>query len=357
MKLFKLFNVALLCMALAIVSCSGKDGADGEDGESIKGDPGNDGDDGLACWDLNNNGSGDITEGDDNEDINLDGVVDALDCQGADGADGEDGENRPNVDFFFQNGFKDYEGTQDVQISQFSSENDGFIGITENLDLPITNLYSVIRFDGLSDMVNGEFDTDIVSCGDAYSVNQAILYLYADELAITEPINQLYVHLGFYGPQDPLFDEATATWAAANSVEGWFGAGALGEFVGPFTGTDDYTVNLGIFANSSQKMGWIAIPLPRDVVYKWLCDETESANKGIRLRLTTDSATGSTGINFYSSEADQVDLRPLLVIQTEEVDAATENAGKGSFGQSSKSWKNMTQEEKMAPLHKFLSSK
>ena len=120
MKLFRLFNVAILCMALTMVSCSGEDGADGEDGapgQSITGDPGAPGapgDDGISCWDLNGNGVGDITVDTDNEDLNLDGVVDALDCQGTngtDGNDGADGENRPNVDFFFQNGFKGYEGT------------------------------------------------------------------------------------------------------------------------------------------------------------------------------------------------------------------------------------------------------
>ncbi len=45
-----------------------------------------DGVDGLNCWDLNSNGVGDP-----DEDINGDGVFDALDCQGAQGPQGERG--------------------------------------------------------------------------------------------------------------------------------------------------------------------------------------------------------------------------------------------------------------------------
>lgn len=45
-----------------------------------------DGKDGLACYDLNGNGKGDVEE-----DVNLDGDVDVLDCRGEDGASGKTG--------------------------------------------------------------------------------------------------------------------------------------------------------------------------------------------------------------------------------------------------------------------------
>lgn len=101
MKNLKLFSVAILAMAITLASCSGSDGetgpqglagADGTDGiNGVDGVDGVDGADGISCWDLNGNGVGDITVDETNEDINLDGTVDALDCQGTDGVDGTNG--------------------------------------------------------------------------------------------------------------------------------------------------------------------------------------------------------------------------------------------------------------------------
>lgn len=87
MKTLKLVCMAMLCMAVSLVSCSPEDGQDGQDGatgpQGIAGVDGADGTDGISCWDLNGNG-----EGDAEEDINDDGNFDALDCQGADGVNG-----------------------------------------------------------------------------------------------------------------------------------------------------------------------------------------------------------------------------------------------------------------------------
>lgn len=52
---------------------------------------GRDGNDGLSCWDLNGNGVSDLQE-----DINQDGVWNALDCQGPAGPPGEDGLDGPD---------------------------------------------------------------------------------------------------------------------------------------------------------------------------------------------------------------------------------------------------------------------
>ncbi len=54
-----------------------------------QGPQGEKGDAGQACWDLNNNGIGDMSE----EDINGDGTVDALDCKGPKGDKGDAGES------------------------------------------------------------------------------------------------------------------------------------------------------------------------------------------------------------------------------------------------------------------------
>lgn len=60
------------------------------DQQAGQGQPGADGAPGINCWDLNGNGADDPEE-----DVNGDGVWDALDCQGTPGADGQDG--RPGI--------------------------------------------------------------------------------------------------------------------------------------------------------------------------------------------------------------------------------------------------------------------
>lgn len=109
MKTLKLVSMAMVCMAMVLVSCSGEDGEKGMQGEQgipgVDGIDGTDGADGINCWDLNGNGVPDITIDETNEDINLDGVVDALDCQGTDGQNGVDGnanvqEHKFNLELF-----------------------------------------------------------------------------------------------------------------------------------------------------------------------------------------------------------------------------------------------------------------
>lgn len=79
-------RVRMFLVGLLLVSASVIAGCDGDDGKN--GEPGAPGSPGQACWDLNNNGIGDLPE----EDTNGDGVVDVNDCRGDDGEDGQDGE-------------------------------------------------------------------------------------------------------------------------------------------------------------------------------------------------------------------------------------------------------------------------
>ncbi|MDH3417431.1 MAG: Ig-like domain-containing protein [Gammaproteobacteria bacterium] len=65
----------LLLLSLLISGCEGDDGAAGAAGAA--GPAGPPGSDGISCWDLNENGIGDLPD----EDINGDGVVDVFDCQ------------------------------------------------------------------------------------------------------------------------------------------------------------------------------------------------------------------------------------------------------------------------------------
>ncbi|NDV14517.1 hypothetical protein GO009_00640 [Muricauda sp. TY007] len=317
MKSIRLFSMAMLCMAMVLVSCSGEDGEQGLQGK--EGPQGPQGE------------------------------------QGDQGEQGEPGKDNPAKDFYFQNGYKGYEGTQDAQISDVGgSTNNGILNIIDDVDNPGDERLSLIRFDGIADKVNNEYGSDNTSCGDKYSVNQAILYLYC-----TQTLGNLapgYIHLGFYGPQDPLFDEESVTWSMANATDPWFIPGARSElFEGPFPGTDNYTAGMGLIGDSSSNIGWIAVHLPRDVVMRWICDESER-NKGIRLRLSTDADGGTTTMRFMSSESDKPDLRPLLVIQTEELDADT-SAKSAMNNTKPKDWESLTYEERMAPLYEFLSKK
>ena len=83
------------------LDCQGPQGPAGEIGAGgAPGTPGAAGElgaDGLDCWDLNGNGAGDR-----GEDINRDGLFDALDCRGPQGPAGEDGSRgrpgRPGAD-------------------------------------------------------------------------------------------------------------------------------------------------------------------------------------------------------------------------------------------------------------------
>ncbi|MGB5248186.1 MAG: hypothetical protein WBO47_01055 [Gammaproteobacteria bacterium] len=67
--------LAAFTLAIGIAGCSGDDGNNGAAG--APGAPGAPGAGGQACWDLNNNGIGDLPE----EDTNGDGVVDVNDCR------------------------------------------------------------------------------------------------------------------------------------------------------------------------------------------------------------------------------------------------------------------------------------
>ncbi len=90
--------VMSIFLAFSIAGCEGDDGLDGLDG--VAGAPGADG---LACWDLNGNG-----EGDPEEDLNGDGVVDALDCNAI--ASGAYEGQKLHVGYFTEN---EYTGTND----------------------------------------------------------------------------------------------------------------------------------------------------------------------------------------------------------------------------------------------------
>ncbi len=74
-----------LIVSFGLSGCEGDDGAPGAPGvagtDGADGADGVDGTDGINCWDLNQNGVGDLPD----EDLNGDGVVDTLDCNALSG--------------------------------------------------------------------------------------------------------------------------------------------------------------------------------------------------------------------------------------------------------------------------------
>ncbi len=329
MKKMQLTGVALLCLAITMVSCSGDDGERGPVGPAgPQGEQGVQGPAGPA------------------------GADGANGVDGQDGVDGMDGQDKPNMDFYFQDGFKGYDGTQDAQISAFLGDDNG---TTANLlfadGTPENESYIVMRFDGISQIVTGSLVGEGVNCADAFYLNQAILYMYVENYQAD--VNSLYFRLGFYNSQDPLFDQEAATWKDANFNEPWAGGngGVSSTWVGPYLDTDDYAVGYPYTGESTSMPGWFAIPLPRSMVNEWICNA--DSNKGFRIRLFGEGGTFGQ-VRIVSSDGNIEDFRPVLVLQTEKIDLGAKSTNSNS---KVKDWDNMTYEEQMAPLFNFLEIK
>ncbi|RYC50696.1 collagen-like protein [Flagellimonas olearia] len=360
MKSIKALGMALLGMSIILASCSGEDGQTGPTGPTGpagptgQGTPGDPGADGLACWDLDGSGTADL----ESEDINNDGVVDALDCQGVpgnDGLNGQDGSDKPNMDFYFQDGFKGYSGTVDATITNINGDNgdNGTISQVSFAEMAVDRRYHVMRFDDISEQITTVLVGQGENCAEAFYMNRATLYIYIT--SYTNDADPLYLRVGFYNANDPLFVEAETIWTMANGTDAWHGTGGESvNWAGPFVGTDNYAVQFDAGQGvSGSNSGWFPIQLPRSVVENWICDG--NTNKGIRLRLDGDNAVNGSTISFPSSENTNADLRPLLVIETEDVEPSATT--KMAPSAKTKDWENLSYEEKMAPLYRYFAAK
>lgn len=315
MKTLKLFSMAMLSMAIVLVSCSGEDGEQGPQGKT--GDTGDKGDTGDA------------------------------------GPQGEPGADSPTVDFYFQDGYKGYEGTSDATITS-----DG-VGVNqENMSL----LYSfnglvtaerraLFRFDGVGETITSQLVGEGQTCSDAFYVSKATLYVYIDSYT-NETYDNLYMKVGFYGTEDPLFVEEEVNWSMANVNDDWGDIGGESEmWAGPI-GSDDYPFLLT--KGSGSAYGWFPIILPRSVVESWICNP--DSNKGIRLRLDPNSVDNGLGdLSILAKENAMEDLRPLLIVETENVNSNTSKSG--SSNTKTSNWENLSYEEKMAPLYRYFEIK
>ncbi|MEM9646978.1 MAG: hypothetical protein AAF969_00745 [Bacteroidota bacterium] len=274
---------------------------------------------------------------------------------GPKGDPGNPGEDKPNVDFYFQDGFKGYTGTQDASIDNYTPNGNLnsnllnlYFSVNNNPDL-VQYAHTVIRFEGISEEISNILVEENENCTDSFHLNQAILYIYISQY--NSDALPLYFNLGFYNEDDPIFDEASANWDAANDTDGWDGKGgdsdnwAFGEGE-----LDDYSIQyIAGSGTSSSDPGWFPIPLPRSIVQSWICNP--DSNTGMRIRMTGDNALNGAILDIYASENPIEDLRPLLVIETEKIEVGTTT--KGYEGTKTQDWDNMSYEEKMAPLHRF----
>ncbi|WP_293297673.1 hypothetical protein [Allomuricauda sp.] len=313
MKTVKLVSSAMLSMAIALVSCSGEDGEKG-----LQGDQGIQG------------------------------------PQGDQGPQGEPGADSPTVDFYFQNGFKGYEGTSDASII---SDGTGVNDEELSLDYTFTGFETIenrtlFHFDGIGETITSKLMEDGQSCSEAFYVNKATLFVYIG-YHNTEGYEDSKIKVGFYSEEDPMFVEEEVNWSMANTNDDWGDEGGRSEmWAGPFSGTDDYSFVLT--KGSSAAKGWHPILLPRSVVENWICNP--DSNKGIRLRIDPLSEDiGFSNLTMVASESELEDLRPLLIVETENINSTTSKSN--ATNTKSADWEDLSYEEKMAPLYRFFKSK
>ncbi|MFN3138175.1 MAG: hypothetical protein ACE37L_10850 [Allomuricauda sp.] len=309
MKSLKLVCMAMLCMAVSLVSCSGEDGETGPQGPQGP--------------------------------------------QGEQGIQGQQGADSPTVDFYFQNGFKGYEGTSDANIvSTGTGLNEDFVQLFYSFNgLATGERRALFRFDGIGDAITSQLVGEGQTCSDAFYVSKATLYVYIDSY-LNATFDNLYMKVGFYGADDPIFVEEEVNWSMANVNDDWADIGAESAmWAGPI-GSDDYPLLLP--KGSGSAYGWFPIILPRSVVENWICNP--DSNKGIRLRLDPNSDENGQGdLRIVAKENTLEDLRPLLIVETENINSEASKNG----GSSTKelNWENLSYEEKMAPLFRYLESK
>lgn len=281
---------------------------------------------------------------------------------GLNGKDGVDGIDSPNKSFYFQFGFKGYTGAKDTYISSFDptfNYGDKVLTVQYNtLDYSTGRKNTIIRFDNIAEaMLPYLDDPGTEGSHDDYYINEAVLYLYCYNASSTFESN-LSLKIAFYDEADPLFAETVSTWNIANEVQPWAG-GDVGVSDGNWGALfPAYSVSLSNLDLYGGSMGWIAVPLPRQVVKSWI-DDADNSNRGLRIQLFSDPGKQSSAIvGFYSKEHEVEDLRPLLFINGEpdNINPGGRRADK-SWQERLHEWESLPHSDRMAPLNKFLSIK
>lgn len=247
------------------------------------------------------------------------------------------------VDYFFQEGWKNYEGTINIGISsdQPNSTNPWVIC---SIDTDAQDTARVLlKFNELSSIIAEDFGSTSVY------LNEAILYVHTS--CIGNDANSLAVGtFDVFDSTVPNFDE-NATWLSANNSELWPSTGSFtdnsqNEFTyGTFD--DRFYFNGGI----SYLGTWIPLRLGRRAVTQWIANEQR--NKGLVLSLELDQ---DGKICFDTHLAPIEDFRPMLYLNVESVSSGGRKAPT-SDEEMIAEWHQMSREEKLAPLYRYLNSK
>ncbi len=317
MKTFKLINQAVLLTAtMMFFACDGDQGQPGPTGpQGQQGVPGED---------------------------------------GADGADGQDGQDGNVNSFYFQNGFKGYDGTEDITIynqADLFVEEDLFeIPGPNNKNLIIINgdyssntdpdsIHTLMKFNNLKEVIDAEYETDI--CSEDFYINEAVIYLSG----VNDAIDASLMQVGFYGNESPIFDEGFVTWDMANQTEPWdsIGGKEQWQYNDPYLDLIGITQNYGyLYQISGLLVNRMPVYIPRDVAQNWICEN----NPGVLFSYIE----GDIFLVFYSSENDNQDARPMLYLNIERNDDSA-NRNLISEEEAYENWKNKSYEEKMKPFY------
>ena len=266
--------------------------------------------------------------------------------QGPSGTDGTDGNT---TSFYFQQGFKGYEGTTDITINQSgpsSPPDDPFLTVNTQAG---ANASVLLRFDDLDEVINPEMGSE------EWLVNEAILYLRG-EYASGSGDRIISLTIGLLDSSAALFDENVVTSEIANANENWpkscdICAPAPDPIV-PFPLS--YTMTFETAEDNRGYSTLFAFRLSRSRVERWI--KNPGTNKGIVFRL----GSGSSGtFNFFSENAysenastELAEARPLLYINAERIDD-NDNGRKRNRDEEDYlvQWDKMTNKEKMAPFY------
>ncbi len=321
MKSFKLFTQVVSILSIVFLfACEGDKGEPGPAGPQ--------GEQGIAGG-----------EGSDGQD-------------GADGSDGADGQDGNINSFYFQDGFRDYNGTQDVTIynqADFFVENTFFgIPTPNSKNLFIANgdysdnvepdsIHALMRFNNLKEVIDEEFGSDI--CSEDFYINEAVIYLSG----VVDDVDEDFLGVGFYSSESPMFDQNFVTWEMANETVLWdsLGGKELWQYNDPYfelIGVPNFGY---LYQINTLLINRIPIYVPREVARQWICGE----NKGVLLSFFEDDFL----MVIYSSENDSQDSRPMLYLNLEKNNGSSSRK-LISDEEAYENWKNKSYVEKMKPF-------
>ena len=247
------------------------------------------------------------------------------------------------IDYYFQQGFKDYEDAIGLSIS--SEEQDTSIS-----DLICSiNTFSedtsrvLLKFGQLSQIISEDFESSSIY------LNEAILYLHTNCIGN----NSNYLEVGTFDvvdPSVPTFDQ-NATWNQANNSDLWTSPGSFTDINQnelTFGGFDDrfYFEGGGAYLGS-----WIPLRLSREAVSRWITNEAN--NKGLVLSLGMDPMGD---ICFDAVTSNSNERGPMLYLNVEKAPSGERDAPK-TEEQLKSEWDLKTTTEKLAPLYRLLHSK